>query len=222
MSLAVFTGPMFSGKSSKMLKKVTKYADISDEHTCIVINHGTDTRDRQHIVSSHSSQYKGLSEKIDVVSTTVLAEVDVKNYHVIGIDEVQLFPDLFATVKTWVDSGKHVICAGLDGNFKMERWGNVADLLPIADTFVKLSAVCSLCIAENRGKMLSLDNIPLAAFTGKIGGDPTKILEIGGSETYRPCCRKHHAVLGCVTTTSITTTMPITTTENLTLEVRGC
>ena len=49
---------------------------------------------------------------------------------VIAIDEAQFFPDLFQFCCTAANEDqKHVIVAGLDGDFKRQKFGQVLDLL---------------------------------------------------------------------------------------------
>lgn len=195
MSLSVATGPMFSGKTSYMVKEVCKYTDLSSSVSyAVVINHSLDDRDREKLVSSHASLYKGLSDKVDVVSTPKLADVDVSGYVVIGVDEANFFDDLVETVRTWLDQGKHIICAGLDSDFKMRPFGNIHGLLHMADSFVKLNAVCTMCMEETaaRGEIITPTNTVPAPFTRRIGGDNNKLIDIGGDDKYIAVCRKHH------------------------------
>ena len=47
---------------------------------------------------------------------------------VIAIDEAQFFPDLLSFCSTAADyDNKHVIIAGLDGDFKRQRFGQVGN-----------------------------------------------------------------------------------------------
>ena len=187
MSLRVYVGPMFSGKTSELLRAITKYADVYKDRP-LLVNNAFDDRNTKDVISSHSSLYKGVSDLVDIVSVHKLAEVNVSKYRVIGIDEISFFDDLTETVAKWVQSGKHVICAGLDGNIKMRNFGQAHELLAMADEFVKLTAICSLCLRE-RGE--PYDVVP-APFTAKIGGNLSSEVESGGADKYVAVCRKHY------------------------------
>jgi thymidine kinase len=105
-------------------------------------------------------------------------------------------PDLYECVYQWVKKGKHVVCAGLDANAQLKLFGMTYSLLPIADEFVKLTAICSVCVADsfdNRSRLKHLAMYP-ASFTDKFGGDPSKEIEIGAGDIYRSVCRLHHSV----------------------------
>lgn len=195
MSLSVYVGPMFSGKTTHLVREITQYSDLSDKRRALIINHSLDNRNAISVISSHSSSYKGLSEKVDVVSTDNLSKVDVTSYEIVGIDEANFFTynDLISTVKNWLVAGKHVICSGLDGDSDMNKFGYVADLLSISDRFVKLTAICSVCITEltARNETITPCNVTPAPFTKKIAGG-SSLIDIGGADKYQAVCRKHH------------------------------
>lgn len=197
MSLHVFCGPMYSGKTSRMIGEVNRLADICESSCPLIINYKGDIRQPHHIISSHSSLYKGLSTKVTVLSTSALSEIEISDYNIIGIDEASFFPDLYKCVTEWISKGKHVICAGLDSNFKMEPFdrGQIHLLLPIADQFIKLNAVCARCVEEIRlsGKAVNPLNVTPAPFTDKIAGNFDQEVEIGGSDKYIAVCRRHHS-----------------------------
>jgi len=196
MSLFVFTGGMFCGKTTKLLQEVGKFSDLTKTNKALIINSSMDIRDRKNVISSHSSLYRGLNDKIDLVSLERLSDINVNTYSVIGIDEANFFPDLVETVKKWLSMKKNIICVGLDGDYKMEKFGFIADLLPIADFFMKLNAICSECLHDltERKEIITPFNTTPAPFTKKLHhGD--KVVEIGSADKYAPVCRKHHTIL---------------------------
>lgn len=194
MSLQVFTGPMYSNKTSRMVGEISKLSDITDSKV-LIINHQLDTRNGSQI-SSHSSLYKGLSAKMDTISTSKLASVDVSNYTIIGLDETNFFDDetdLVNTIKLWISQDKHIICAGLDGDANMNPFGYISKLLPMADTFTKLNAICTVCTNElkSRGEKITPTNVTPAPFTKKITQN-NDLIDVGGKDKYIAVCRKHH------------------------------
>lgn len=194
--LHCIVGPMFSMKTTLMLQRLSQFADVT--HTrALVINHDID-RNRKvgnnlsHLgLSSHSSQFFGISPLIDTCYASDLSKVDVSKYLIIGIDEVCFFSNLEPTLKKWVDQGKHIYCAGLDGNFLGEPFEEVARLVALSDTFQKVTAVCQSCTDES--PFTSPDFFVPAPFTSKIDGNLTSAaVEQGGKDKYRPSCRYHH------------------------------
>ncbi|XP_042338599.1 thymidine kinase, cytosolic-like [Plectropomus leopardus] len=85
---------------------------------------------------------------------------------VIGIDEGQFFPDTVEFCEEMANLGKTIIVAALDGTFQRKPFGNILNLVPLAESVVKLHAVCMQCYKE-------------AAYTKRIGAEkevrrPTK------------------------------------------------
>jgi len=76
------------------------------------------------------------------------------------------------------DEGHTVIVAGLDGDFKRKRFGQVVDLTPLADAVVKLTAECAICGSP-------------APFTARTVDEMDQTL-VGGAESYVPVCRRHY------------------------------
>ncbi|XP_012891521.1 PREDICTED: thymidine kinase, cytosolic isoform X3 [Dipodomys ordii] len=67
---------------------------------------------------------------------------------VVGIDEGQFFPDIVEFCETMANNGKTVIVAALDGTFQRKAFGAILNLVPLAESVVKLTAVCMECFRE--------------------------------------------------------------------------
>jgi thymidine kinase len=184
--LELYIGPMYSGKSSTILLKAAEMADIG--YSVLYINHLSDNRvteSKDNIVSTHNSQYKTISPKIDAIKVAHLSNVNVKDYDYVAIDEGQFFDDLYENVLYWVtEYGKNVWVASLDGDAYRRKFGEVLDLVPHADKVKKLTAFCDVCRVERK-------IIKPAPFTGRLGDsrDP-KI--VGGRNLYIAMCRECH------------------------------
>lgn len=194
--LHCFVGPMFSGKTTAMIAKVVQCADVTGE-CVLVINHIMDkgrvvgNGDTTLGISSHCSQFGNMSAKLRTVYTDKLNDVDVSEYNLLALDETSFFEDLYDTICEWLSQGKHIYCAGLSGDFMNNNLGQVHRLLPIADNFIKLSAVCQLCTEECKG--CTPDMFIPAPFTAKISGDMTTTkADQGGKDKYRAVCRYHY------------------------------
>jgi len=191
MSLTVFFGPMFSGKTTKLLEELTRYIDVTDEK-CLLINHSFDDRDFSiGDVSSHNSSFKGVSKKIDTFKSGTLKLVNVSSYNIIGIDEAQFFSDLEETVKLWISSGKNVVVSGLISDAFMNPFGKLYNLIPCADKVVQVHSICKECLKDYK-ELLTPDilNSMKAPFTKRICGGENQI-EVGAADKYIPVCRKH-------------------------------
>lgn len=187
-SLELYLGPMYSGKSTTAILKLARMADIGFD--TLYINHADDVRTTEKqddVVTTHNSQYKYLSDKINSMKVKELRDIDVLDYQYIAIDEGQFFPDLYESVLTWVMGyGKHVIVASLDGDAYRRKFGQVLDLIPCADRVKKLKAVCDIC-RENERK------IRPAPFTGRLSTNTDPKI-VGGRDLYKAMCRECHDI----------------------------
>lgn len=175
MSLELIIGPMFSGKSTKLIRKVQLARSI--DKTVLVIKPSIETRYGEDKIFSHSMQ----SEICLSSSNLEMFHKDIKLFDLIVIDEGQFFPDLKKYVLSWVDEyNKNVIVAGLDGDFERKPIGQVLELIPYADKCKKLTSFCKMCN----------DGTP-AIFTKRLNPCEEQI-KVGGSESYIPLCRKHY------------------------------
>lgn len=193
-SCRLIFGPMYSHKSTTLRKEITTLADIG--LNVLYINHQKDIRTTESYdrnITTHHSGFKGLSDKITLISTDNLMSINISSYHAIGIDEGQFFDDLDIVVRNWVlCHNKIVIVASLDGNYMMEPFGKAHNLICICDpdNIVKLSAICVECLS-------SKSSLVKAGFTAKLTIDPAVLErkikvtdEVGGKDKYKPLCMK--------------------------------
>ncbi len=182
--LRIITGGMFAGKTTELLRELFNEAAIG--LNVLYINNERDTRSTS-AFSTHNPLYR---EQLAERSNTTLISVKtlesltgvVGKYDVIGIDEAQFFPDLLQVLH-WVDDlHKKVIVAGLDGDYRREKFGSILDLLPKADDVVKLFAYCKTC------SLKSPKVVKRAIFTKRLVESDDVIL-VGGEGAYRPVCR---------------------------------
>ena len=168
--LQLILGPMFAGKSSELMRRARRYALASSR--VLMVKYHKDTRYSENCVSSHD---RVIMEAVSCADLMGLLET-VVDYDVIGIDEGQFFPDLLEFCDKAADMGKIVIVAALDADFKRRPFGRVCELVPMAESVVKLTAVCGICKCAE------------ASFTKRLGNE--KAVEIiGGADMYKPCCR---------------------------------
>lgn len=183
--LELYIGPMFSGKSTKAFFKLSSMAD--QRFRCIYINSAKDVRETEsndNLVSTHNSSYSQPSRKITCVKTDQLSKIDVSDYEYVAVDELQFFSDAYDTVLEWVDQGKYVIVASLDGDCYRRKFGSVLDLIPHANQVTKLTAYCDIC-RDNYRKLTP------APFTARMTSETTSEL-VGGKELYQAMCRNCH------------------------------
>ncbi|KAL9642486.1 hypothetical protein ABK040_011053 [Willaertia magna] len=168
--IQLILGNMFAGKTSELLRRLRRYQIAQKE--CILIKYIKDDRYSKDNVSTHDLVQE------QAIPTDNLFKISnkIQNYDVIGIDEGQFFPDLIEFCEAAANGGKIVIVSALDGTFQRKPFGDVLQLIPLAESIVKLKAVCMVCGNE-------------AAFSKRLT-DEQQTEVIGGSDKYIAVCRK--------------------------------
>ncbi|XP_053156664.1 thymidine kinase, cytosolic [Hemicordylus capensis] len=167
--IQVIFGPMFSGKSTELMRRVRRFQIA--QYKCLVIKYAKDTRYSTNGVSTHDRN------TMEAQSACCLKDVhqEALGSAVIGIDEGQFFPDIVEFCEVMANAGKTVIVAALDGTFQRKAFGNILHLVPLAESVVKLNAVCMECYRE-------------ASYTKRLGTEK-EVEVIGGSDKYHAVCR---------------------------------
>ena len=184
--LHIITGPMFSGKTTELIKRLSRYSAIGKN--VLVINSNKDSRNINNVIMTHTNK------TLDAVKTDFLTKTSRKNsinflniqkprmaYHhnVIGIDEAQFFEDLVPFVKQKVNEGFILIIAGLIGDFQQNTFGHIIELFPFCDTITNLNSYCTIC-----------KDGTLAPFTKRLIDSKEQEL-VGSDDIYTAVCRKH-------------------------------
>ena len=138
--IEVVCGSMFSGKTEELIRRLNR-AKIAKQEVEI-FKPAFDTRYHQEDIISHNA--------ISIRSTPIQTSKEIHLYaggcDVVGIDEAQFFDDeIVEVVNTLADSGKRVIVAGLDMDFKGKPFGPMPALMAIAEYITKVHAVCVVC-----------------------------------------------------------------------------
>lgn len=173
--LEIIMGSMFSGKTSELIRRLKRHRVIGDK--VLVINSKKDVRNESDVLQTHDkSTFECLktNDLSDVVHTQMYFDATV-----VAIDESQFFEGLRPFVEQALGDYKHVILAGLDGDFRQRVFGELLALIPLADDVTKLTALCMKCM-----------NGTLGPFTKRTVIDAKQEL-IGDCESYRAVCRRH-------------------------------
>lgn len=181
MTLEVIIGPMFSGKTSELIRLVER--EVIAKRKAAIFKPAFDERYSARQVASHNGlRYDAYS----IVATEdgirrIPDIVKKEKLDVIGVDEVQFFPGGLVGLLDSIAYEKRVIACGLNMNFKAEPFPSTMNLAARADRVRYLSAVCVKCGQEaTRTQRL-------------IGGKPapgsSPVIVVGGKELYEPRCR---------------------------------
>lgn len=162
MSLTMFLGPMFSGKTTALVEAGNMR--LSDGKTVLGFRPDLDVRPTRTI---HDDSC------FDTITVTYLPpRVDAD---IILIDESQFFhPDLLRAFILSHVRGHEIFVAGLLGTFRRTPFHSIAEILPLANTVLVFSAMCDVCDGS-------------ATLTKRTVASDKAIL-VGDKESYEPRC----------------------------------
>ena len=171
----MYCGPMFSGKTSKILTLSNQFDKVGVSN--VIINHASDTR---YTSKSELVSHDGVSKQC-VLSSTLREYHDPSEETTIDaffINEGQFFPDIVSWTMDMVNypNCKKVYISGLDADYQRKEFGNWLSLLPFADSIEKLRSVCGVC--RDKSSVFSMRNV-----------EGTQQVMVGSAVTYTPVCR---------------------------------
>ena len=126
--LKIILGCMYAGKTSKLVNiyKMMKFSNI----TTLVINYAEDKRYDNTKLSTHDKTMIPCVQTLKLMELINNKEISEK---VIIINEGQFFPDLLIFVKEMLSIDKHIYVCGLDGDYKMNKFGQILDIIPFCN-----------------------------------------------------------------------------------------
>jgi thymidine kinase len=174
--IEVITGPMFSGKSEELIRRL-KRAKIARQRI-LCFKPDIDLRYHKTAIASHSAQTHDACVVANVERLREVLFAQIDQVEVIGIDEAQFFDEsLVALSLELMHLGKRILIAGLDTTFAGEPFSPIPDLMAVADEVEKLSAVCMICGAP-------------AIHTQRLG-ESQELVVVGAAGMYEARCREH-------------------------------
>ena len=171
--IELILGPMFSGKSTRLIELMRKY--VYKAKKTIMVKFYADQRytEKSEVVTHDLIKYDSINCKIlrDSFDT-------FKNYDVIGIDEGQFFADLVEVCEELALMGKIVLIAALNGDFRMEPFPVIQRIIAKADKIKLLKAYCFNCHKDAKFSLRTVQS--------------NETVLIGAGEAYKPACRECH------------------------------
>jgi thymidine kinase len=177
--IEVICGSMFSGKTEELIRRLkrVKIANLKAE----IFKPAFDVRYDEVNIISHDTNF--------IQSTPVNSSAEIlllaQDADVVGIDEAQFFDAEIANVcEQLALGGIRVIVAGLDMDYTGKPFGQMPNLLAIADYITKLHAICVRCgnIANfSYRKAIDTREASLDEAEGQV--------LLGEKDRYEPRCR---------------------------------
>jgi thymidine kinase len=165
MSLHITIGPMYSGKTTRMLQKYANQLNINKIAIDYCIRPSTTdfNKNNDYVYHANLETHSGLVLP-NVYKTKSLFSLkyknaynmfskDVQEYYFnmfqdaehIYINECQFFPDLKEFVIDMMKYNKNIYLYGLNGDFQQKMFGQTFELIPYATSVNVIQGKCSMC-----------------------------------------------------------------------------
>ena len=168
--IEVICGSMFSGKTEELIRRLRR-AQIAKQKVAIFkpkidVRYSVD-----HLVSHNQQKIPSIAVKH---AEDILKKVG--DARVLGIDEAQFFDSSLVDVcRKLANSGRRVIVAGLDKDYRGEPFEPIPQMLCEAEYITKTLAICMQCGNP-------------ASYTQRISKSSELVL-LGATDTYEARCR---------------------------------
>ncbi len=185
--LEVILGPMFSGKTTELMRIYNRYKEC--DISCVVINHTNDKSRWKD--TTEMATHNGIRCPCIYIQTLKESLQIVDKYDIFLINEGQLFEDIYDIVNILVNMHKkRLYVCGLDGDFKRRKFGKILDIVPLSDEVRKLKAICKKCKKRD------------AIFTHRLNAKINNQIVIGDCNMYTSYCRSCYNMVNCVSPVS--------------------
>jgi thymidine kinase len=177
--LEIIFGPMFSSKTTLLLQKMSSLSVICNH--VLYVKSNKDTRAGDDSIMTHEGRKINATSVDNLMS--LKGSLQYERAEAIGIDEGEFFTDLVEfCISAYMEMGKYVIVAGLDSDYKQQKFGEMWDLIPYATSVTKCVAFCKICKDGS-----------IAQFSKRIKSPnvSSEQLVIGGADKYEAVCRLH-------------------------------
>jgi thymidine kinase len=162
---------MFSGKTEELIRRL-RLAQIAKQRIQIFKPAIDDRYDDEYITSHNDWKFTAAP----VGNANQILEMVEDSTRVVGVDEAQFFSeDLVKVCDKLANRGIRVVVSGLDQDYLGRPFGPMPELLSIAESILKLKAVCMVCGGQ-------------ATKSQRLTPDTSQIV-VGSGESYEARCR---------------------------------
>lgn len=173
-SVTTIVGPMFGGKSSRLLSEMKR--NMLAGRKVLLIKHPEDNRygNKEMLITHDKISHQAYVSKSPThLYGCGMGVIQIsKNYDVVCIDEGQFYQDIDTFCDELANYGVKVYCSALLADSNRRPFGRIPELMAISEDIIHVKAV---------DRKSGVD----ASFTKRIVEDvENSVIKIGGSETY--------------------------------------
>ncbi|MCB0419961.1 MAG: thymidine kinase [Bdellovibrionales bacterium] len=172
--IEVIVGCMYSGKTEELIRQIRRAEIAKQAHQ--LFKPRIDNRYSESSVASHN---QNLQSAIIIDHAYEILDRVNADTEVVGIDEGQFFTnDLVEVAGQLANSGRRVLIAGLDTDWKGRPFGPIPQLMAVAEEVRKQHAICMVCGSP-------------ATRTQRLPGVGGQDILVGSDGMYEARCRSH-------------------------------
>ncbi len=134
MSLRIYLGPMYAGKTTHLI-------NLYRYHGGIILDYSEDKTNQKGTFKSHNNIEIACYKVNQLMS---FMDDILENETNIYINEAQFFDDLYDFVLKY-ENKKNICVFGLDGDFERKPFGEILKIIPLCDFVTKLKGYCKKC-----------------------------------------------------------------------------
>lgn len=179
----IFTGPMFGGKTTKLLSAIDRYS--YQKRKIFAFKPALDKRYAPGYIVTHTGGKVGAK----LVASGMEIFTAVNGYEgpgiyeprktaVIAVDEAFMIPGCGETLVHLFRRGHTILASSLQLSSNGLPYDELSAMMPYATKVEVCPAVCTECGVD-------------AYYTEKVGGRSDHEIEVGGSDLYQPRCVAH-------------------------------
>lgn len=172
----VFCGPMFSGKTSRLLSTLDRFA--YQKKRIIVFKPKMDDRYSRSAIVTHTNQSiaaRSVSNGKDILREIVDGGIE---FDVIAVDEAFMLDGIAEVMIQLYKLGKTVVISSLEMSATCNQFDEITKMMSWATQVEKCVSVCTVCQRD-------------ASFTQRKISDMNEI-QVGGADMYEPRCWRCH------------------------------
>ena len=171
--IKVITGPMFSGKSGRLIEICIAYMKIDEGKSLQCFKPSKDKRDKSYLKSRKTD----IRIEADVVERFEdIVEKLEKNTKIIVIDEAQFIEGDYMILEDLNRAGYTIYVGGLRVTNELKPFGKMCEIMSLANEIEILEATCEKCGNDAEYTMCKIKK--------------SKDTLIGDKEIYYPICKK--------------------------------
>ena len=184
--LILYTGPMFSSKTTKLLMQADKR--FYQKQKVIAFKSRMDDRYSQ-VGEIVTHNFNKIPAHLVNTGDEMLTKIAGQEVDCVIIDELFLIEGGASACLTLYKKGYDVVVASIDLSFTGEPFHEIKELMPYCTRIVKCKSVCSVCQKDARYTYKKSGVKHVESFDS----DPSvEQIQVGGAELYEPRCQEHH------------------------------